>query len=102
MGLKTRHRAHHSIGGEQHLFSIEMFHHLLMRWVAVDDQSFNVLECPEFRALLLYLGDGKMDDTDLPHRTKMTQMVLDEYRKEYNKTKSDLKVCAYDFDSDCH
>ncbi|KAG1809642.1 uncharacterized protein BJ212DRAFT_1233224, partial [Suillus subaureus] len=40
---------------------------------------------------LLYLGDGKMDDTDLPHQTKITQMVLDEYCKEYNKTKDDLK-----------
>ncbi|KAG2059653.1 hypothetical protein BDR06DRAFT_1003235 [Suillus hirtellus] len=48
MALKTRHQAHHSIGGEQRVFSLEMFHHLLMRWVAVDDQSFNVLECPEF------------------------------------------------------
>ncbi|KAG2045570.1 hypothetical protein BDR06DRAFT_828301, partial [Suillus hirtellus] len=40
---------------------------------------------------LLYLGDGKMCHNDLPHWTKITQMVLDEYRKEYNKTKVDLK-----------
>ncbi|KAG2059652.1 hypothetical protein BDR06DRAFT_828695, partial [Suillus hirtellus] len=40
---------------------------------------------------LLYLGDRKMCHNDLPHRTKITQMVLDEYRKEYNKTKVDLK-----------
>ncbi|KAG1737505.1 uncharacterized protein EDB91DRAFT_1040512, partial [Suillus paluster] len=40
---------------------------------------------------LLYLGDGKIDDTELPHRTKITQMVLDEYRREYNRAKDDIK-----------
>jgi hypothetical protein len=38
MSLKSRHRAHHSVSGDQRVFSAEMFHHLLMRWVAVDDQ----------------------------------------------------------------
>ncbi|KAG1723813.1 hypothetical protein EDB19DRAFT_1582895, partial [Suillus lakei] len=40
---------------------------------------------------LLYLGDGKIDDTELPHHTKITQMVLDEYRREYNRAKDDIK-----------
>jgi hypothetical protein len=57
-------------------------------------QSFNVLECPEFRDLLLYLGDGKISNADVPHRTKLTQMVLEEYWREYNKIKEDLKVCG--------
>lgn len=55
------------------------------------------MECPEFRELLLYLGDGKIDDTELPHRTKITQMILDEYRKEYNKAKDDLKACSFPY-----
>lgn len=38
LSLKTRHRAHHSIGGDQKVFSVEMFHHLLLCWVTVDDQ----------------------------------------------------------------
>jgi len=56
-------------------------------------QSFNVLECPEFRELLLYLGDGKIDDSNVPHRTKVTQMVLDTYHKEHSNIKVDLRVC---------
>ncbi|KAG1731188.1 uncharacterized protein EDB91DRAFT_1001002, partial [Suillus paluster] len=40
---------------------------------------------------LLYLGDGKIDDTELPHRMKITQMVLDEYRRECNRAKDDIK-----------
>ncbi|KAG2055138.1 hypothetical protein BDR06DRAFT_1046210 [Suillus hirtellus] len=33
---------------QQAKFTIEMFYHLLLKWIAVDDQSFNVVECPEF------------------------------------------------------
>ncbi|KAG1718033.1 hypothetical protein EDB19DRAFT_1576115, partial [Suillus lakei] len=40
---------------------------------------------------LLYLSDGKIDDTKLPHHTKITQMVLDEYCREYNRAKDDIK-----------
>ncbi|KAJ8582382.1 hypothetical protein M405DRAFT_691800, partial [Rhizopogon salebrosus TDB-379] len=40
---------------------------------------------------LLYLSDGKISDTDVPHRTKLTQMVLEEYRREYKKIQEDLK-----------
>jgi hypothetical protein len=31
---------------------------------------------------MLFLGDGKIEDKDLPHRTKLTQLILDEYAKE--------------------
>lgn len=55
-------------------------------------QSFNVVECPEFRELLLYLGEGKIQDKNLPHRTKLTEMILNEFRTEYCKIKDDLKV----------
>jgi hypothetical protein len=38
MGLKIGLQALDANGGERREFSVEMFHHLLMRWVAVDDQ----------------------------------------------------------------
>ncbi|KAF8416611.1 hypothetical protein L210DRAFT_3372473, partial [Boletus edulis BED1] len=40
---------------------------------------------------LLYLGDGKLTDTNIPHRTKLTRMVLDGFQTEYEKIKGDLK-----------
>lgn len=40
----------------------------------------NVLECKEFRDILLYLREDKIDDSDLPHCTKMTQMILEEFK----------------------
>ncbi|KIJ19753.1 hypothetical protein PAXINDRAFT_27839, partial [Paxillus involutus ATCC 200175] len=40
---------------------------------------------------LLCLGDGKIDDKDLPHCTKLMQMVITEFQREYNKMKDDLQ-----------
>ncbi|KAG2744442.1 hypothetical protein P692DRAFT_201668534, partial [Suillus brevipes Sb2] len=40
---------------------------------------------------LLYLGEGKIQDKNLPHRTKLTEMILTEFRTEYCKVKNDLK-----------
>ncbi|KAJ2928061.1 hypothetical protein H1R20_g9035, partial [Candolleomyces eurysporus] len=60
-------------------------------WVVADDQSINVVESPEFRELLLFLGDGKLEDRDIPHRDKMTSMILDAHALEYQKMRKDLK-----------
>ncbi|KAF8148583.1 hypothetical protein B0H34DRAFT_621165, partial [Crassisporium funariophilum] len=30
---------------------------------------------------MLYLGAGKIEDKDLPHRHKMTNMIMDAYKK---------------------
>jgi hypothetical protein len=57
----------------------------------------NVLECQEFRELLLYLGEDKIDDSDLPHRTKMTLMILEEFKAEHKRICGDLQVCSRKF-----
>ncbi|KAG2356415.1 hypothetical protein BDR07DRAFT_1300624 [Suillus spraguei] len=54
-------------------------------------QSFNVVEYPEFCDLLLYLGKGNIQDKNLPHHTKLTEMILKEFQTEYHKVKTDLK-----------
>lgn len=53
----------------------------------------NVVECPELRALLLYLGT-KLSDKDIPHRTKLASMIVERYRQEHEKLIADLKVCV--------
>jgi hypothetical protein len=55
-------------------------------------KAFNVVECPEFRKFLLYIGDGKIVDKDIPHRTKVTNMIHEEYKNEYQMLKGDLTV----------
>ncbi|KAH6879723.1 hypothetical protein BKA70DRAFT_1039075, partial [Coprinopsis sp. MPI-PUGE-AT-0042] len=39
---------------------------------------------------MLFLGDGKIEDKDLPHRTKLTKLILDEYTKEMARTRAAL------------
>lgn len=54
-------------------------------------QSINVLESPEFRELMLFLGDGKLEDKDLPHPTKMTKTILEEFKKERKSLAEDMQ-----------
>lgn len=54
-------------------------------------QSIHVLECPEFRELMLYLGTEKIEDKDLPHRHKMTDMIFEAYKKRMEATIEEMK-----------
>ena len=98
-------------------FKLEMFYHLLMKWVVADDQvsyiswftvvlwwdslpgpwislqSMNVLKCQEFWELLLHLGKDRIDKGELPHRTKMTLMILEEFKAEHERIRNNLQVC---------
>ncbi|KAG6864121.1 hypothetical protein C0991_012332 [Blastosporella zonata] len=71
-------------------FSLKTFWDLLQRWITADDQSINVVECPEFQELLVYLGDGNIDDDDIPCRTKITKMIQDAYKDVREKIKEGL------------
>ncbi|KAJ3535357.1 hypothetical protein NM688_g6991 [Phlebia brevispora] len=68
-----------------HEGSLCHFHDLLARWIAVDDQSFNCVECPEFREMILYLSSD-LGDEDLPHRTRLTELIME----RFNTKKADL------------
>ncbi|KAG1841587.1 hypothetical protein F4604DRAFT_1546278, partial [Suillus subluteus] len=41
--------------------------------------------------LLLYLGEGKIDDKTLPHRTRLTIMLLEEHKKEHLNMINNIK-----------
>lgn len=51
----------------------------------------NAIECPELRALLLYLGSD-LTDTQIPHRTKLTNLIVRRYVEEHEKLLADVKV----------
>lgn len=57
-----------------------------------DLQSINVVESPEFRKMMLCLGDGKLNDDDLPKRAAITAMILDTHKEEIKKTGDDMKA----------
>jgi hypothetical protein len=54
-------------------------------------QSINVIECPEFRRLIRILRQD-IRETDIPHRTKFRELILDAWREYFNVLKQDLAV----------
>ena len=51
----------------------------------------NVIECPEFRLLLLLLRED-LNDTDIPHRNKVRDSILRTATTYLEKLKEDLAV----------
>lgn len=55
-------------------------------------KTFNVVECPKFYSLFLYIGEEKIVNKDIFHHTKVTNMIYKEYWKEYQILKDGLTV----------
>ena len=51
----------------------------------------NVVENPEFRKLILLLRED-IEDKDIPHRTKLRQLILDQFRTYFASLKEELAV----------
>ena len=51
----------------------------------------NVVENPEFRKLILLLRED-IEDKDIPHRTKLCQLILDQFRTYFASLKEELAV----------
>lgn len=56
------------------------------------EQAVNLMDCPEFRDLLLYVSQGLLDDCDIPHRTKITEVIGQRFKEEYVKMVERLQV----------
>lgn len=54
-------------------------------------QSLNVIECREFRALLLLLRND-LKETMIPHRTKLRELIVEAWRRYFKVLKMDLEV----------
>ncbi|GLB45637.1 putative encoded by [Lyophyllum shimeji] len=92
-GWETFGHAPGARGKEREPFSLEGFYERFVRWIAVDDQSINVIDSPELRDLLLYVGT-QLDEDDLPHRTKLTQLIYERFQLEFKKLIEELKNAA--------
>jgi len=99
-------------------FTKEKFHCYLLGFIVVDDQvhlhlslfshslclcflllnykSLNVVECPEFRRLLLLLWSNLMD-TQIPHRTKLHELLLQAWAQHFKNLRRDLAACLPHF-----
>lgn len=57
-------------------------------------QSINVVDCPELRDLLLYIGT-ELEDGDIPHRTKLSGLIVENFQREYKKMATDVQVRVF-------
>lgn len=62
----------------------------------IDFQSINVVECPEFRDLLLLLRED-FKDTDIPHRGKVHDIILHTWSTYFESLRKDLDVRPFSF-----
>ena len=49
------------------------------------------MDSPELRDLLLFVGRD-LEDGDIPHRTKISEMIIQSYATEHQKLIEELKV----------
>ncbi|KAL0568490.1 hypothetical protein V5O48_013490 [Marasmius crinis-equi] len=76
---------------ESEPFCKEGFYTRLIRFLAVYDEAINLVECPEFRELLEYVGGDKFDTVSIPHRNQVFDLIIEQFRKEYTKMIEEMK-----------
>jgi hypothetical protein len=54
-------------------------------------QSLNLIESREFRDLLLFLRET-LNDQDIPHRSKLRSLIIEEWVEYWDDLKTELKV----------
>ncbi|KAI6021931.1 hypothetical protein EDC04DRAFT_2901106 [Pisolithus marmoratus] len=70
-------------------FTVAAMHKQIIWFIVADDQSINVIECPEFHHLILLLHQD-LQDTDIPHHTKLHELILEAWRDYFRILKQDL------------
>ncbi|KIK12635.1 hypothetical protein PISMIDRAFT_120519, partial [Pisolithus microcarpus 441] len=72
-------------------FSLPIFRKFLVNFIIADDQSLNVVECKEFRCLILLLRDD-LKDSNIPHHTKIRSDIIQAWKDYFMILKIDLAV----------
>jgi len=67
-----------------HVFCIFTFTTLMLNW-----KSVNIIECLEFRQLLLHLQTDLMDAM-IPHRTKLHKLIIQAWGAHFKVLHADL------------
>jgi len=69
-----------------HVFHIFTFTTLMLNW-----KSVNIIECLEFRRLLLHLRTD-LTDAMIPHRTKLHELIIQAWGVHFKVLRADLAV----------
>lgn len=62
----------------------------------LDHQSIDVIDSPELRELLLYISPH-LDKVDIPHRTKLSELITMGFKREYFAMLKDIEVRLHNF-----
>jgi hypothetical protein len=62
---------------------------------AIVIQSLDVVDSPELRDLLIFIST--LDDGDIPHRSKLSELITKAFKKEYMEMTTEIEVTASPF-----
>jgi hypothetical protein len=57
-------------------------------------QSLNMVDCPELPDLLLFIGT-ELEERDIPHHTKLSELITAHFKTEYNRIIGDINVSLH-------
>ncbi|KAJ7255520.1 hypothetical protein B0H12DRAFT_1016416, partial [Mycena haematopus] len=77
-------------------FSQEAFVDAIVEFVVGDDQSINVVENQQLRAIFLMLR-AELKDSDIPHRTKIRKRVIEIWDEHLNTLQAEMAHLATAF-----
>ncbi|CAA7265591.1 unnamed protein product [Cyclocybe aegerita] len=83
---------------EREPFSLDGFYDRLVRWIVVDDQSLDVVDSPELRNLLLFISVD-LNENDIPHRTKLGELITEGFKKAYLAMLQDIEISTITADN---
>ncbi|KAI1788299.1 hypothetical protein LXA43DRAFT_1063663 [Ganoderma leucocontextum] len=68
----------------------------IVQWIAHSDQAINVAEDPLFRELLMYASTSPkvLEDGDILHRTRAHDLLVEEYEREMDELRHELKAAV--------
>lgn len=111
LSSENKERTTQATDGPREKFSLPTFHQYLVNFITSDDQvgadcrliddpltifhqSINVVESPYFRRLLLLLRES-LQEKDIPHRTKMRELIMESWEDYIVTLKEELAVRRY-------
>ncbi|KAJ7474133.1 hypothetical protein FB451DRAFT_997660, partial [Mycena latifolia] len=77
-------------------FSQEAFVDALVEFIVGDDQSLNVVENAQLRAIFLMLR-AELKDSDIPHRTKIRKRIMEIWDEHLNTLQQEMAHLATAF-----
>ncbi|KZT25935.1 hypothetical protein NEOLEDRAFT_1199686, partial [Neolentinus lepideus HHB14362 ss-1] len=72
-------------------FSDAAFLDAIVEFIVANDQSINVIECPQLRGIFLMLRE-ELNDSDIPHRTTVRNRILEIWDEYLEELASEMEV----------